>query len=187
MVLASHGRRAREGSPAIVGIVLAGPVQIAHAVTDVAAAAQDWAARGAGPFFVREHIDVHRVRINGQPGTFDHSSAYGQWGGLMLELIQQHDGGANPIVGSDGIHHVAYFAERFADAARELVAAGHPEVLYAETAGGMPFAFHDARPTLGHLIEIYERTPPLEGFYEMVRRASVGWDGTDPVRRLPAT
>jgi hypothetical protein len=164
--------------------VFGGPVQIAYGVADVRAAAQQWGARGAGPFFVREHIDVHNVRVRGQSATFDHSSAYGQWGAVMVELIHQHDAGPDPVVGTSGIHHVAFFVDSFTDAAASLLALGHEEVLYAETATGMPFAFHDARPDQGHLIEIYEHTPPLEGFYRMVRDASIGWDGTDPVRML---
>lgn len=168
--------------------MLGGPVQIAYAVDDVGAAALRWTARGAGPFFVREHIDVCNVRVRGQAGSFDHSSAYGQWGSLMVELIQQHDAGHDPVVGIDGIHHVAFFVGNFSTAQADLVAAGHDEVLYAETSTGMPFAFHDGRDgsgnSMGHLIEIYEHTAPLERFYAMVRDASVGWHASDPVRAL---
>lgn len=164
--------------------MLGGPVQIAYAVDDVIAAAQQWSIRGAGPFFVREHIDVHNVRVRGEPATFDHSSAYGQWGAVMVELIHQHDAGADPVVGRTGIHHMAFFVERFGGAADVLRADGYDEVLYAETSTGMPFAFHDARSDRGHLIEIYERTGPLDRFYRMVRDASIDWDGGDPVRML---
>jgi len=160
------------------------PVQLAYAVGDVFAAAERWTARGVGPFFVIEHISVPTARINGAPSTFDHSSAYGQWGTVMVELICQHDDGAERIVGSSGLHHVAGFVADFSAAATELVNAGFAEVLYAETGAGMPFGFYDARAEHGHLIEIYERTERLAGFYEMVRAASDGWDGRDPIRRL---
>jgi hypothetical protein len=46
------------------------------------------------------------------------------------------------------------------------------------------FAFIDARKTLGHMIEIYPTSEGLRGFYQMVRDASLGWDGRDPVRSL---
>jgi len=164
--------------------VLGGPVQLAYAVGNVELAAVTWAARGAGPFFVREHIEVTNVRVRGVMATFDHSSAYGQWGDVMVELIHQHDGGDDPVVGTSGIHHVAHFVDDFASTSAELSAAGNAEVLYAETITGMPFAFHDGLTDRGHLIEIYERTSPLAAFYELVRAASVGWDGADPVRHL---
>jgi hypothetical protein len=165
--------------------VLGAPVQIAYAVDDVERAAVAWAARGAGPFFVRGHIEVTNVRIRGRASSFDHSSAYGQWGELMVELIHQHDGGVDdPIVGLAGIHHVAHFVDDFRAAATGLTDSGHGEVLYAETTTGMPFAFHDGGVERGHLIEIYEQTAPLARFYEMVRAASLGWNGADPVRHL---
>ena len=168
------------------------PVQIAYAVGDVVGAvvcdvveaAQRWVARGVGPFFVLEHIEVHHVRVNGTAATFDHSSAYAQWGTVMVELICQHGGGPNPVVGTSGVHHVAHFVDDFAAARTALIANGAAEVLYAETAAGMPFAFHDGRAEYGHLIEIYERTERLGRFYDMVRDASVGWAGADAIRRL---
>ena len=164
--------------------MLSGPVQFAYGVDDVIAAAAAWAARGVGPFFVREHIEVEHVRIHGRSASFDHSSAFAQWGDVMVELIHQHDGGDDTIVAAPGLHHVAHFVERFERATSGLVAAGHAEVLYGETSTGMPFAFHDAVADRGHLIEIYERTASIGRFYDMVRDAAVGWDGADPVRRL---
>jgi hypothetical protein len=164
--------------------MVSGPVQIAYAVDDVLRAARRWAARGVGPFFVLEHIEVCNARLRGTAGVFDHSSAYAHWGSVMVELICQHDGGTDPIVGDAGIHHVAHFVDDFATAATELVAHGCAEVLYAETSTGMPFAFHDGIDELGHHIEIYERTDRLAAFYGMVRDASVGWTGADPVRAL---
>jgi hypothetical protein len=163
--------------------MLAGPVQIAYAVSDVVEAAQRWAAHGVGPFFVLDHIEVHHVRVRGEPGTFDHSSAFAQWGSVMVELICQHGGGPDPIVTTAGVHHMAHFVDDFASASAALTAQGMTETLYAETSTGMPFAFHDSRPDRGHFIEIYERTEPLARFYAMVRDASIGWRGTDPIRR----
>jgi catechol 2,3-dioxygenase-like lactoylglutathione lyase family enzyme len=160
------------------------PVQVAYATDDVHTAAHRWARRGIGPFFVIEHIALSDVEIDEAPATFDHSSAYGQWGGIMVELIQQHDPGPDPVVGTTGIHHVASFVDDFAAANAALTADGFACRLRAATSGGQAFAFHDARPTMGHLLEIYERTERLAGFYAMVREASVGWTGDDPVRVL---
>ncbi len=52
---------------------------------------------GAGPFFVRQHIALLDVVIRGRPGTFDHSSAYGQWGHVMVELVEDHGDGPSPV------------------------------------------------------------------------------------------
>lgn len=158
------------------------PVQLAYAVTDVRSAARRWVDDGIGPFFIVDHIGVRNVRVRGEPGVFDHSSAYAWWGSVMVELICQHDGGTHAIVGRAGLHHVAFFVDDFAAAAAALSSRGDEELLYAETAGGMPFAFHDARATLGHHVEIYERVERIAGFYGMVRDASLGWDGADAIR-----
>lgn len=160
------------------------PVQVAYATDDVHAAALRWAARGIGPFFVIEHIALTDVEIDAKPSTFDHSSAYGQWGSIMVELVQQHDPGPDPVVSTSGIHHIASFVDDFDTASSELSADGFPRRLAATTSGGQAFAFHDARATMGHLLEIYERTDRLAAFYAMVRDASVDWTGDDPVRIL---
>ena len=164
------------------------PVQIAYGVDDVRSAAAQWVTRGVGPFFVLDHIELSNVRLDGAPAAFDHSSAYGQWGSLMVELICQHDRRTERFVHPQSIHHIAHMVDNFADAHAELIESGCAESLYAETATGMPFAMHDARLEFGHHIEIYEGNERLQGFYDMVRTASETWDGTDPIRTLtPST
>ncbi len=172
---------------------MSAPVQLAYAVDDVWEAAAGWAPVGVGPFFVMEHIELGETRINGSRATFDHSSAYGWWGDLMVELICQHDAPTTDrptdrpserIVGSGGLHHVAHFVDDLDAVSARLVRDGHAEVLRAETSGGMGFAFHDGGAARGHLIEIYEPVARLRAFYDMVRAASIGWDGSDPVRAL---
>jgi catechol 2,3-dioxygenase-like lactoylglutathione lyase family enzyme len=172
----------------IIDPALGAPVQIAYAVPDVHAAAERWAATvGAGPFFVAEHIPLVEVRYRGAPGQFDHSSAYGQWGRVMVELVEDHTPGPSPVkdvVGESlsGLHHLAFFVDDIGATAARLVALGWPEALHAVTSTGSAFAFHDATATLGHMIELYEPTPRLLGFYAMVADAADGWDGQEPVR-----
>jgi len=170
--------------------VLGPPVQIAYAVPDASLAAAQWAVScGAGPFFVREHIPLVDVQVRGKPGTFDHSSAYGQWGSVMVELVQDHTVGPSPVrerfaPDESGLHHLAFFVDDLDDATARLVAAGHPLAMSAGTAGGMRFHFVDAIATHGHMFELYEPTAQLRGFYAMVAGAADGWDGSDPVRML---
>jgi len=165
------------------GSPLSHPVQVAYAVTDVAAAAARFAATtGAGPFFVLEHIELDRARVFGVDRAFDHSSAYAQWGGMMVELVEEHSRPA--IVGPRGLHHVAFMVDDLVAAVEWCTASGWEEALFARTARGQEFAFCDARHELGHLVELYEPSARLLGFYAMVAAAADGWDGTDPVRTL---
>lgn len=162
---------------------LGAPVQIAYAVADVRVAATRWmTTTGAGPFFVLDHIALAEARVEGAVGRFDHSSAYGQWGAVMIELVQEH---TPPIVApGSGVHHLAFMVESLPVAMGWCVGIGWSEALWATTAGGQEFAFMDARADLGHLVEVYEPTERLGDFYQMVADAAAEWDGTDPIRPL---
>ena len=163
-------------------------MQVAYAVSDVRAAANEWATRvGAGPFVILDHIALAEVWHDGRPAKFDHSSAYGQWGQVMVELVQQHEVAPKSLAtavrtGALGIHHVTWFAPSLESEQRRLNETAWPEVLTAVTAGGLRFAFHDATNDLGHLVELYEPTDAILAFYRMVAETADGWNGRDPVR-----
>jgi hypothetical protein len=164
-------------------------VQVAYAVDDVDAGAHAFARRvGAGPFFVRRHIELAAAFYGGEPAVFDHSSAYGQWGSVQVELVHVHTAWPAPLAEivqhRAGIHHVAWFVNDVDAEQRRLDVFGWPEVLAAETASGLRFAFHDGRAHLGHLVEIYEPSDRLLAFYASVAEAAVGWAGDDPVRQV---
>jgi hypothetical protein len=165
------------------------PVQIAYHVPDPAAAARELAAkRGWGPFFLFEHIPLASCLHRGAPAVFDHSSAYGQAGELMVELITQHNDGPSALRDlfaphERGVHHVACFVDDVAAALAEQRAAGAEVALDATTANGTRFAMVDTSAELGHMLELYERAR-LAPFYALVREAARGWDGRDPVRAL---
>lgn len=167
-------------------------VQIAYHVPDPARAAAEFSERfGWGPFFYFEHIPLARCRYRGRTAAFDHSSAYGQAGDLMIELITQHDDA--PSVLRDlyardavGIHHVAHFVQSLPAAAEAAGRDGIEIALDACTATGTAFIMLDLTAQLGHMVEIYEGRDDLLKFYRYVRRAADGWDGREPFRRLNA-
>ena len=157
------------------------PKQIAYAVPNAFKAAEQWATNfGAGPFFIAEHIPVSEVIYRGDPSTFDHTSAYGQWGDVMVELVQDH--GSGPSVVRDmyqphesGLHHLAYFVDDIEQATSELGELGFPLGMSA-LAGETRFHHVDATDILGHFIELYEPNKALVAFYERVREAAQDWD-----------
>jgi len=169
---------------------VARPVQIAYFVRDIrTAAARMHATFGAGPFFVIERIELARAEHRGRPCPFVHSSAYGQWGDVMMELVQQDVEGPSPFrdlyaPGEEGLHHVALFVDDVQQAIDHYGAAGMPLAARAQTHSGVEFAFVDATATLGHMIELYVGDATLRGFYEFVRNSAAGWNGDDPVRTL---
>jgi hypothetical protein len=171
-----------------LAITLGVPVQVAYAVEDVEQAAASFADRfGAGPFFVRHHPPFEATHDDG-PAIFNHSSAYGQWGHMQIELVQLGD--CSPaalhhlVSRCPGIHHVATFVESLPDERARLEARGMRCVMHATTPSGLQFAFYDARAELGHLLEIYEPADSVVKLYSKVRQAAIDWDGSDPVRAI---
>ena len=166
------------------------PVQMAYHVPDPEAAAERFARDfGWGPFFLMEHIALERSLYRGTPAKFDHSSAYGQAGEVMIELITQHDDTPSTLrdmyaAHESGLHHVACFVPALAPALDDYRSRGIAIALDARTATGVDFAMVDLRTSLGHMLELYEPGPDLLRFYAYVRKAASGWDGSRPLRRL---
>ena len=146
--------------------------QIAYFCADVrAAAAAHHSAYGSGPFFVADNIPLARC--------VHHSSAYGQWGEVMVEFVQQNNPGPSPFhdiypegSGRYGFHHVAVFVEDVDAALAAFEAQGAPCAMRAEMADGFVYAFADTSATLGHMTELYTPRPSLLGFYAMVADAA---------------
>lgn len=166
--------------------------QIAYFVPDVEQAALAHVATfGSGPYYIAEHIPLSLCRYRGAAAELDHSSAYGQWGDIMVEFVQQNNPGPSCFhdiypegSGRQGMHHVALIVDDLKAEMARFEAAGHEAALYAEVAPGVGFAMMDCVATLGHFVELYEPTPQLLGVYDLVRSAAQGFDGSDPIRRF---
>jgi glutathione S-transferase len=161
-------------------------VQFAYYVRDARAAAAEWAQRfGAGPFFVIDHIALADVVFRGEPGSLDHTSAYGWHGDAMIELVQQNCRAPSVFTGRPyGLHHAAYFAPDLDAELERLHGFGISTAMTATTTTGTRFAFADANAALGHYLELYADNPGLRAFYRHVRDAATNWDGHDAVRSL---
>ncbi len=164
--------------------------QIAYFVPDARAAAlAHSAAFGSGPYFVADHIPLKRAVHRGVERPLDHTSAYGQWGDLMIEFVQQNNPDPSPFFdmypnGETGIHHVAIIVDNLADAMATVQKAGFETALYAEMNDGFAFAMMDAVKVHGHMIELYEGVPSLTGFYDYVKKCAQTFDGTNVIREI---
>ncbi len=165
-------------------------VQVAYFVDDVRKAAVSMNRTfGAGPFFVADRIELAWGEHRGKPCSFVHSSAYGQWGRVMMELVQQDSEGPSPFrdmyaPGESGIHHVATLVDSLEESLDRYASHGFGIAARAATRSGVEFAFIDAVAQLGHMVEVYEATAQLTDFYAFVERAALNWNGADPVRTL---
>lgn len=167
--------------------------QVAYFVPDVVSAARDHSRLfRSGPYFVAEHIPLRKVLHYGRDATLDHTSAYGQWGEVMVEFVQQNNAGPSAFhdlypegTGRFGLHHVALIVDSLAQARSYFASAGLDEALYAEMNDGFAFVMIDDVVRHGHMVELYEGVPALTRFYAMVKNAAIGFDGADPIRSIP--
>jgi hypothetical protein len=163
--------------------------QVAYFVEDIRAAARvHHAGFGSGPYFISENIPLDRCIHRGEESRLDHSSAYGQWGDVMIEFVQQNNPGASVFhdlfpegSGRKGLHHMAIFVDDLANSIADLDRAGFAMAMEAQVAGGISFAMIDMVATSGHMLELYEQSKVLLDFYAMV--AESAGEFTDGVLR----
>ena len=144
------------------------------------------AVTGAGPFFAMEHIPFDEVTYRGEPAVYDHSSAFGAWGPILVELTQVHDaqpaGLRNSLIApGGGVGHVAWLADSLEDEIARLEATGLTP-FHAGRTGPASAVWLEGSEIFGHPIEVLQRRDELLRFYAMVREASAGWDRSGPLR-----
>jgi catechol 2,3-dioxygenase-like lactoylglutathione lyase family enzyme len=127
---------------------------------------------GAGPFQLLEHIAFDEVTYEDAPAVYDHSSAFGAWGPILVELTVVHD--AQPaglrdafVAPGAGVGHVGWLADDLDAEVARLEAAGL-QVFHTGRAG--PVSAVWLRGGLfGHPVEVLRRVPEIEAFYASLR------------------
>jgi methylmalonyl-CoA/ethylmalonyl-CoA epimerase len=169
-----------------------GPVHhLAYLVEDLEATVERLVSKfGAGPFFVLRDVAFEHLTSRGEPATFAHDSAFGQCGALPIEVMQVKRLEPERVrmgfaFSVPQLHHTAYVvaAEHLGEARDELERRGLRAFLHA-TNGEIDSTLHDAAQTLGHHVELHADCQQLREVFGMVRDASVGWDGSHPLRSV---
>jgi hypothetical protein len=167
------------------------PMQLGFVVSSIERAVPYWAALGVGPFLLLAHIRLAECRYRGRPVRFDMSAALAQWGPVQVELIEQHDDVTTVYGGFAGaqpapLHHVGVLADSIDDELARLSGAGIGAVQWGTARNGVRFAYVEAGALpgarAGTMVELIERSPPIEALFSRVRQAAAGWDGRDPLR-----
>lgn len=144
---------------------------------------------GAGPFFRLDHVPLEGITSRGAPATYDHSSAFGAYGTVFLELMEFHEVGPESARAAfdlprPSLHHVARLAPSIDTGITALEERSIPEVLRAHL-GDIRFVYLDARPVAGHHVELLDDVPAFHEFFAGIRAAADEWDGqTDPLRPM---
>lgn len=164
------------------------PTHVGYAVDDLEAAARWWAsAQGAGPFLALPPSAYDEVVHDGGPARLEHRLAFGQWGGIMVELQHTTVVEPEPLAAlltprGGGVNHVSYLVADLAAERERLEEHGLSQVLAARS-GPIELAYFSA-PGLGHAVEILRDNEILTGFYADVAAAARDWDGSEPLREV---
>jgi hypothetical protein len=164
---------------------------LGYVVDDLQSAAEAFAQSvGAGPFLLIEHVPLTEVTYRAAPGRYDHSTAFGQWGPVIVEISQVHEAqpdGLLEFLGSSrppAIGHVAWLVDELEAESDRLEQAGLP-LVHTGRSGPVAANWHDGQSLLGHPVEVLRRCPEILGFYAAIASARAGWDGTEPLRPAP--
>lgn len=164
-------------------------VQIAYVVEDIETSIKNYVDRmGVGPWFIAGPFHPAKPLYRGKPVVPHVSLAVAYSGTMMIELIQQHDD--TPSVFREavnargyGFHHWGVAVENFDEAVTRYLKQGY-EIAFSDTAPmGMRVAYMDTVKELPGMVELIEGNAAFDGFFTPIYRASVGWDGQDPIRR----
>lgn len=168
-----------------------GPImQNGYLVDDLETAAMHWATRlGVGPFFVFPSVAFDTIRFRGKDSPIEMSMAIGYWGDMQIELIRPLNDAPSiysefTARGHKGLQHVGVLTD---DLARDLKALATRDVLPIQdgrAANGTEFAYVETDFHPGGMVEIIQISPALDAGFAMIKRASINWDGTNPVRVL---
>ena len=167
-----------------------GPVmQIAFVPTDFDAALTYWTqVMGVGPFYLIQNIELGDMRYLGEPTDCKFSLALAYWGDVQIELIRPENDAPSIYNGEyavrDRLHHVCVLVDDIAEAyaicaeqGAEILVEGkvgaNGRVIYADPGGGP-----------GSVVEVLQSQPSTAELFGMIKQAGIGWDGSEPLRKL---
>lgn len=163
---------------------------VGYAVADLQEAAHHWSSTlGAGPFFLVPDITFDELTYHGEPALFAHSSVFGQWGSIVIELMQLENTSPPELTRRltpgprPAINHVAYISPTPQEDSAALAAAGFELFMYGKS-GQMEIRWHDTGPALGQAIEIHRDCDFINDAFRRIAEGARNWDGTDPVRPM---
>ncbi|HSV18360.1 MAG TPA: VOC family protein [Casimicrobiaceae bacterium] len=169
--------------------------QAGYVVRDIEASMAYWSdVLGVGPWFYNPRVPIRNYRYRGEAHEVHNSVALANSGPLQVELIQTRNDAPSMYrdfmrAGNLGLQHVAYWTERFDDDMDRLTAQGFKVAMSGEVGERGRFVYFDpvAHDGLhpGTVIELSEVAGPKGKLFRMIREASEGWDGRDPVRAFP--
>jgi methylmalonyl-CoA/ethylmalonyl-CoA epimerase len=174
-----------------MGLNAIGPVmQFAYVPKDFDTALRHWTdVMGVGPFFLLENIQLEGMRYLGQPSDFMFSIALAYWGDIQIELIRPENDEPSIYSGQYGVsgdvlHHVCILTDDIAKARSVSDASGAKVLVEGKVGADGAVLYVDSGGGAGSIVEILQPASGSDALFAMIREASKGWDGKEPVRKL---
>lgn len=163
-------------------------IQVAYFVEDIPQSMKDFTARlQVGPWYVTQPFTPREARYRGRPTEVNLTLAIGFAGHMSFELIQQHNDAPSVYLETVrnhgyGFHHWAVPTSAFDHEVERYRSLGYEAAFTDRTPHGYRIAYMDTTRDLPGMIELVEFTDSMEERYTKMYHASVGWDGSDPIR-----
>lgn len=163
--------------------------QNGYVVRDIRAAMDHWIdVLGVGPWFYVDRVKTDYFRHRGEDFPVEMSIALANSGDLQIELIQQRNDAPSMYkefldAGREGLQHVAYWTKDYQAAYDQALSLGY-KVGHEGRIGGEQgrFAYFDTGLHPGTVVELSDISGNKGRFFEHIKRAAAGWDGSEPVR-----
>ena len=165
-----------------------GIIQTAYVVEDIHKAIEHWVTKlKVGPWFLLEHFTGVDPVYRGAPSRADIALAMSFAGHMNVELLQPNNDA--PSVYREhierrgyGFHHWGVATWHFDQQVARYQANGHALAFLAKVPSGGRVGYMDTTNVLPGYTEFIELGGAFEDVFARFYRASIGWDGKDPVR-----
>ncbi len=167
--------------------------QNGYVVRNIHSAMHHWIeVLGVGPWFYIEDVKTDWFTYRGQPSEVKMSIALANSGDLQIELIQPRNDAPSMYrdflsTGREGLQHMSYWTEDYQGLYDRALSLGYT-VGHEGQIGGEKgrFAYFDTESQAGAhpgtVVEISDISGTKGRTFAHIRRASEGWDGTNPIR-----
>lgn len=165
--------------------------QLGYVVHDIEAAMDYWSRTlGVGPWYYNPKVPIRNFMYEGEQYEPHNSVALANSGPLQVELIQTRNDVPSMYrnflqAGHTGLQHVAYWTEDYDADLTRLTAQGLRTVMSGEVGEQGRFVYFDTEFHPGAVIELSEVAGPKGKLFDLIRAASIDWDGKDSVRPFP--
>jgi hypothetical protein len=165
-----------------------GIIQMAYVCKDIHAAMDHWVKKlNVGPWFLLNSFTGIDPLYRGKPSQANVKLAMSFAGHMNVELIQPTNDAPSVYkeildTRGPGFHHFGVATANFDADFERYRAAGHDAAFFLRVPSGGRVAYMDTIAQLGAFVELIELGGMFEPVFNSFYRASIGWDGKDPVR-----